>query len=853
MKQDRPRQEAQWTLEAPAHGWLFLGRDEDPRRCWYRHVGDAESQGCDSAQRAYPHNMRAGRVACKHCEEAAWKRDAAAQGWRFLAKTFKNSALYEHLEHRDGTPCNSQRDFSPSAMRDGKVACDACRKRDWQEDAAAQGWEFLAKKGKKGALYRHLEDSEGFACGEKKVLQPGAMRNGAVACNSCRTRKWQEDAFALGWEFLKKNGKKGALYRHLEYAEGVPCGKTKVLQPAAISAGKVACEACVMRAWNEEALSQGWELLHRDGKGAALYRHLHRPDHSVCGLEKRATLRNMRIGAVRCKNCYQPGPGLRGARVPGAHLERWRRGALEQGWEFVQQVDGERGLYRHVQTTDGSTCGAERVILAQSMNRGAVKCLDCLLNRWRCEALENGWELIEKVDGTLGRYRHLKKADGSLCNQERIADASAMRKGIVPCPACTDVVARWQGEARAQGWELLEKLDGENGSYRHLTKDDGTPCGHERTADASMMRVGHVACPVCTDVVARWREEALPQGWELLEKLDGNWGRYRHLQKGNGDLCGATKNLLANSVKTGSVRCDGCQSPRLRWEQEALRLGWRLVDPVDGNRGLYEHLNKPDDSPCGHKQVMIAQSLRIGAARCQGCSSIELKWQGEAEKHGWELIKKLDGDVGLYQHLWRTDTDAPCNHRMEAQAASMRLGTVRCPNCTRAQLSTLHQQTKRFLEGLAQSGMEFEEEVLIGLKPALEEGGNDGPARADFLVLSDPGLVIEIDGEQHFRYTPGWHVKREGFRRQVFRDVFVEEEARDLGLIVLRFGTWEGIDQVKAWVGDALAGRNGHHRLAEQMCLPRAEGDLWALREEGRKHYRERLARLSTDGKGSIG
>ena len=64
----------------------------------------------------------------------------------------------------------------------------------------------------------------------------------------------------------------------------------------------------------------------------------------------------------------------------------------------------------------------------------------------------------------------------------------------------------------------------------------------------------------------KWVDEAKAKGWELVRKVDKDRAEYRHIQKENGEPCGAVQEADASPMRNGAVRCCGCQDPLIRWK-----------------------------------------------------------------------------------------------------------------------------------------------------------------------------------------------------------------------------------------------------------------------------------------------
>ena len=327
---------------------------------------------------------------------------------------------------------------------------------------------------------------------------------------------------------------------------------------------------------------------------------------------------------------------------------------------------------------------------------------------WQADADALGWDLINRIDGTWGSYRHRLKPDGSPCGHEQTIVASAMRKGSCRCGGCESAEARWRAEADVLGWDLLKQVDGNRGLYRHRLTAVGVTCGHEQIIYADKVRKGSVLCGGCEDHLHRWRNEADEAGWDLLEKVDSHRASYQHRFTPDGMPCGHKQVFQAVHIRSGSARCGGCQTQLCRWRSAALAMGWDLLEMLDEIRGSYRHQTKADGTPCGHDQSALAQTMRKGSVRCKACGpqkraertrvklgpkgtpsggnpqGIEAKWRGEADAGGWDLLQKVSGASALYRHRMKPD-GTPCGHEQRCQAANMRLGSVRCKGCGSAE------------------------------------------------------------------------------------------------------------------------------------------------------------------------
>lgn len=155
-----------------------------------------------------------------------WQTDAAAQGWAFVAKADGSNAFYVH------NACGHGRNGSPRNMRIGKVRCRVCEIANWQTDAAAQGWTFVAKADAEYASYTHN------ACGRTREAGPRNMRIGTVRCRICEIANWQTEAAAQGWTFVGQADGQYSSYTHNA------CGHKQQAQMGAMRNGYAVCHGC---------------------------------------------------------------------------------------------------------------------------------------------------------------------------------------------------------------------------------------------------------------------------------------------------------------------------------------------------------------------------------------------------------------------------------------------------------------------------------------------------------------------------------------------------------------------------------------------------------------------------------
>lgn len=548
------------------------------------------------------------------------------------------------------------------------------------------------------------------------------------------------------------------------------------------------------RKWADEARQLGWELLENIDGYKGLYRHL----TGGCGHNQEIASGHMRKGNARCHKCDSP-------------QVRWAEDAKARGWTFLRRVGDCKVLCSH------DSCGHEQEIRADHLRDGRVRCQGCSnsLAFWQKSAAAHGWELLTKVNRQVGIFRHLTRPDGSPCglelhaplfvikNNHSACACSSHTAGEQPSEAQLDTLDKWRLLASRQGWEMISRVERSKALFRHLSGEDGQPCLHEQVVTAHSFKKGKVQCQGCR--IRLWQGYARAIGWELVARAEpSNAGIFRHMGGG----CGHEQKIYVSQVKSGQVRCAGCQDPLQKWREEARLNGWELIEKIDRHTARYRHLGKG----CGHEKICSAKNMRSGSARCDICYDLEAKWCREARTQGWEYVERREGNRSprcLYRHA------DGCGHEQEFQTTCMRNGGVRCEKCGDPTTSGLHRAVIELLRALE---VPFEQEVTLGIKPALTGRDVDGRARVDFLLqIGRRRVVLEIDGQQHFAMSPLFHSDEEDFRRQVWRDVFVEHEAVAEGCMILRFGSWEGITKVAEVIDQVRRGKRINHRLAQDM------------------------------------
>lgn len=206
----------------------------------------------------------------------------------------------------------------------------------WQDEAKAHGWEWLRQIDAASSDYRHL------VCGHTQQGRIPHMRIGNVKCEKCFHERLKTEAAERGWEWVKPAAPKCSLYRH------VACGHTQQFAMGTMRNEPVRCMNCWIEKSKNEAIMQGWVWVEYKGSGKALYQH-------HCGNFQEHHMSNMRDGSPQCQHCW---------------VEKTRNEAKVLGWEWVKQTGVHHSLYRH-------SCGNTQEMWMGNVRRGAGMCHAC--------------------------------------------------------------------------------------------------------------------------------------------------------------------------------------------------------------------------------------------------------------------------------------------------------------------------------------------------------------------------------------------------------------------------------------------------------------------------------------------
>lgn len=103
-----------------------------------------------------------------------------------------------------------------------------------------------------------------------------------------------------------------------------------------------------------------------------------------------------------------------------------------------------------------------------------------------------------------------------------------------------------------------------------------------------------------------------------------------------------------------------------KWVEEAEKQGWQFLKklPVHG-RSLYQH-------SCGHVAAFQNTAMRNGTVKCSACFAEKCKT--EALNNGWVWSFQEDGNYSRYTHI-------ACGQQSVLQHVHMRAGVCNCKPC----------------------------------------------------------------------------------------------------------------------------------------------------------------------------
>jgi len=131
------------------------------------------------------------------------------------------------------------------------------------------------------------------------------------------------------------------------------------------------------------------------------------------------------------------------------------------------------------------------------------------------------------------------------------------------------------------------------------------------------------------------------------------------------NVCGTVDEFQRGNIRAGRVRCKTCHETKMK--QECLEHGFEWIRKVDGNNSLCRCLK------CGHEDTFEQGAMRRGKVKCYQCHDTKMKEECTAQ--GFEWIRKVDWNNSLCRCL-------KCGHEDTYQQVHMRNGKVACSNCS---------------------------------------------------------------------------------------------------------------------------------------------------------------------------
>lgn len=232
--------------------------------------------------------------------------------------------------------------------------------------------------------------------------------------------------------------------------------------------------------------------------------------------------------------------------------------------------------------------------------------------------------------------------------------------------------------------------------------------------------------PAAGSAIARWKHEAIKQGFVFLSKTKrppGIYANYKCME------CGEEKEALIQHMRDGSVQCQPCRNARE--EFEANRAGFTMLDRFVRNSGMSNKTTtgRYRCNTCSLEREAVVTAVKRGDIICAGCASANR--QAESAKVNLTYLGTFRrGRVtrGNYS------CDA-CNGQFDADIGAVKRGHVSCPLCAPAASAG-----ERFIKDrLASLGASFSQQASVKI---------DGRTRRFDFDLSD--RIIEFDGQQHF-------------------------------------------------------------------------------------------------------
>jgi len=395
--------------EARANGLELLG-PSDRRGCWRYKFKD-----CGHEIEAQATHVRRDNVRCARCVRAKHESEGAAVGVELIGP-----GRSAHFRTYRFTVCGHAQEAHVAAVRDGRVLCRACVEHRFAVEARAHGVELLGNgRSPRYRRYRFI------SCGHDAEYVPSAVRVG-VRCKRCIDERHRADGASEHLTLLGPG--QSAAYRLYRF----DCGHERELTTAAVRLGHVRCQVCFHARLTAEAAAEGLTIVGPASKPTdRTYRFID------CGHEREISVGAVRLGTVRCRECFDM---------------EVTRSAAEHGLEVIGPGrDANYRLYRF------KTCGHQREIAPGAVRRGNVFCRECYETALADEARAAGVEIVGKGrTGGSRRYRFIA------CGHEQEMQLIHVRLEGFHCQTCND--SAWAGQGNVyivtlrRGDEVLYKV-----------------------------------------------------------------------------------------------------------------------------------------------------------------------------------------------------------------------------------------------------------------------------------------------------------------------------------------------------------------------------------------------------------
>lgn len=229
------------------------------------------------------------------------------------------------------------------------------------------------------------------------------------------------------------------------------------------------------------------------------------------------------------------------------------------------------------------------------------------------------------------------------------------------------------------------------------------------------------------------------------------------------------------------------------WDYEKNEINSYTIAPSTAKARVWIKCLKKDY----HGSYYITPNYYTSGKRCPYCRCLKIHPKDSfGEKYKsilnkiWDFNKNIEDPFNLaiktHEKAW-----FKCEKHgwYERDIASASAYEFRCPTCSREhEESRLQKKVKEYLIKL---GYKIVYEQYCSLQPINESTGR--VLRYDIEVV-DLKLIIEVHGQQHYRYTPLWHKTEQIFKEMQERDRYKKEFAQNNGFEFLEISYLMEID-----------------------------------------------------------